>query len=189
MPEFSFSIPVDKVKEVWDDFKVFADKRVLVGVPEEASGRGKGGITNAALAYIHDNGSPRKGIPARKFMTPGVEKVQGVVNEQLLVAAKAKMADDEDGFERELHKVGLTVQSSIKKVINEGVGFTPLKRSTLLGRTAKRKNAWKGSKEKREEIMGSMHPLVDTGQLRNSILYVIEDRASEVRQVKEKGVD
>lgn len=146
----------------------------------------KSGISNAALAYIHDNGAPSVGIPARPFMKPGIAKAQNRINGFLMAAAKAKMAGDLPGFNISLHKTGLAAQSSIKRVISAGEGFAPLKRSTLLGRTRSTKSRigmWKGDKGKREEIMSSLHPLVDTGQLRNSITYVVVDKESGSRQV------
>ena len=89
-------------------------------------------------------------------------------------------------------RAGLIAQASIRRVINDGDGFTPLKRATLLARTRKRAYAWWGiedgaglthdqkmaiRKSQREEIMSSLHPLVDTGSMRNAINYVIEDNS------------
>jgi hypothetical protein len=150
------------------------NKVVLVGVPEEKDPRVEGqGIGNAALAYIHDNGSPLQNIPARPFMIPGVQKAQESINKQLLGAIKAHLEGNENKVDIYLNRAGLVAQNSIRRVINEGEGFTPLKRATLLARLRARKSARKWPKEQRESVMASMHPLINTAQMRNAISYVV----------------
>ena len=170
------------------DLMALAKTQVLVGVPAATSDRTDDGPNNAFLAYVHDNGSPVAGIPARPFMKPGIQKAQNRISKFLMAAAKCFLEKDDTGVEQALMSAGLVAQGSIRNVINEGEGFAPLKRSTLLGRTRKRAYAWwrieEGNDmtpeqrksmrhEQREALMGSMHPLVDTGQLRNSINFVI----------------
>jgi len=91
-----------------------------------------------------------------------------------------------------LHRAGLIAQNSIRNVIRRSEGFVPLKRATLLARTRRRGYLWyhlsreemQGASKaqrkqmrgvKREEIMGSLKPLIDTSQMLKSITYVIED--------------
>ena len=183
-----------------NDIVALSGKKVLVGVPEENDPREDGkGIGNAALAYIHDKGSPLASIPSRPFMNPGISRAQDKINDHMLLAAKAQLNDKPDQVEKQLIKVGTAGRDGIKEVINDGEGFAPLERATLLERTRKRKYLWKLTKEQRailidkgigtkgiearrlmkvnrEEVMESMHPLIDTGALRNSITYVISDQ-------------
>lgn len=155
------------------DLMNLAKKQVLVGVPEETNPRKEGtGIGNASLAYIHDNGSPLRGIPARPFMDPGIKAVQDRINKELMDVAKAQMNGEQDKVDAHLNRTGMIASSSIKNVINEG-DFTPLKRSTLLGRLRALKSSRKWSIEKREETMESMRPLIATAQMRNAITYVV----------------
>ena len=148
-------------------------KEVLVGVPENEDVREEGEMGNAALAYIHDNGSPVAGIPARPFMTPVIRNAQDRINTHFLASVKAQIENKPKIATEHLEKAGMIAQNSIRKVINEGEGFAPLKRSTKLGRLRRRKSAESWSEEKREEVMESFHPLVDTGQLRDSITYQV----------------
>ena len=167
----------DEVSTVVDDLLALTKKQVLVGVPEEEDPRESGaGIGNAALARIHDLGSPLAGIPARPFMGPGIAKAQDKINDQLFAAAKAQLNDKPEEVNIRLNRAGLVAQNSIKNVINQGEGFEPLKRGTMLARLRRRKAAGKWSKDKREATMESMHPLVDTGSMRNAIVYVVEDK-------------
>ena len=222
-----------EVQDIMRQLQVLADKRVLVGVPEEkdtrsstltpeaykmaqirsdiadrkatnsnmdyvspqqyeanlikkAASKSKPRIGNASLAYIHDNGAPSANIPARPFMKPGVAKAQERINRFLLEAARAKMNGDEGGCLVALHKTGMVAQNSIRNVIRLGENFAPLKRATLLARTRStqsRIKQWHGDKAEREGIMGSMKPLIDTGQLLKSIIYVVVDDKSGSRQV------
>ena len=48
---------------VAESVRILANSRLLVGFPAESAGRDEGPLTNAALAYIHDNGAPEAGIP------------------------------------------------------------------------------------------------------------------------------
>ena len=61
---------------------------VLVGVPAQKAARnaeeGRGQpINNAALAYIHNYGSPAANIPARPFMEPGIKNGQAAIEANL----------------------------------------------------------------------------------------------------------
>ena len=184
----------DNVKDLLKDLKALTDYQVLVGVPLETSARdvkGKEKLTNAALAIIHDKGSPLAGIPARPFMKPGIAKVQNRINNYLASAARAKLDGDEGGMMTFLHESGLLAQNSIRNVIREGEGFAPLKRGTLLAKTRKRAYAWGQltkeeraalsskerqalRKQRREEVMASFHPLIDTGEMLKSISYSVQ---------------
>lgn len=177
MIRFKISSQVDLASKVVNDLIALTKKEVLVGVPEENDPRESGEpIGNAALAYIHDNGSPVAGIPARPFMEPGIKSVQDRINREFLAIAKAQLNhESEDVIEGRFEKIGLIAQNGIKKAMTEGEGFEPLARSTQLARLRKRKAMRKWSAERREEVMSSLRPLIDTGELRNSITYIVKD--------------
>lgn len=178
---------VYKTNKMVNDLLDLTKKQVLVGVPEETdrnrySGKGKkrtlvvGGVGNAQLAYIHDNGSPLQNIPARPFMQPGIKSAQDKILPEFMRIAQDQLEGKKDKIDARFNRIGLICQASIRNAIDEGVGFAPLKRGTLLGRLRKRKAARKWSDERREETMASFHPLIDTSQMRNSISYVVRDK-------------
>jgi phage gpG-like protein len=145
-------------------FAALTRNDVLVGVPNETADRktdatDKEPMNNATLAYIHDNGSPAANIPARPFMRPGVEAVKAriitIFKGAALAAPRGAGAEEAD---KALHKAGLVTQASIRNTINEGIAPT-LAPNTLSARRARGRTGDK--------------PLIDTGQLRNSINYVI----------------
>lgn len=143
--------------------KLLTKKQVLVGVPAEKAGRRgkKQKMNNAALALVHDQGSPAQNIPARPFMEPGLRDVNEEIVQRLGQAGKVALRGGEEAdITRALNAVGLTAQKGIRNRINSGP-FEPLKPGTL---AARRRRGRTGTK-----------PLIDTGQLRNSISYVIEE--------------
>jgi hypothetical protein len=193
----SLNNKIDKANKLVNSLLSATKKRVLVGVPQEDPDRWKNEdgkrkpdstINNAALAYIHDNGSPKANIPPRPFMIPGIQSVQERINASLLAAAQAALEEDKGGVDIHLNKAGLIAQNGIRKVINQGEGFDPLKRETKLARLRRRKATREWSKERREEVLESMHPLIDTGQLRNSITYVIENLDTGERILGNQGI-
>jgi len=134
--------------------------RVRVGVPSKASGRQDEDYqTNAALAYLHDRGSPGGRIPARPFLIPGIRSVQDKID--AVLGKGAKNALDGKGnaeVEKSLTRAGLVAQAGIKKYIVAG-NFKPLSPVTIIMRQL---GGFAGTK-----------PLIRTGQLLNSINYVI----------------
>ena len=145
---------------------------VLVGVPAEKTARKTGTINNATLAYIHDNGSPANNIPARPFMRPGIDDAKEDVQNQLKIGASKVIKGDKSAMDVALNRVGLLTQASIQSKIDSGIA-PELKRSTLKSRASKRPNRKGAKNELQKHEEGNVVPLIDTGELRNSISYVI----------------
>lgn len=185
---------LDKMPKLTEALSSLAREAVLVGVPREKADR-KGdseqGMNNATLAYIHDNGSPAQNISARPFMKPGIKNVQPTISIFFKQAAFAAAHGNATGVERALTKVGLTAQASIRNRIGEGIP-PPLKPGTILNRNRSRGTASKRKSEKdyaalvesgaqaagmsqaQMQSAAGIIPLVNTGQLRNSISYVLK---------------
>lgn len=157
----SVRVTKDNLKTVLGNIRAMADKHVLVGVPAEEAPRKGDPITNASLAYIHENGSPARNIPARPFLKPGVKASREKCVKVLKGAAKAGFKD-QAAIDKGLNSAGLIAQAAVKNQIVSQEGFAPLKPATLVAR--KRKGA-KGTKA-----------LIRTGQLLNSITYVVRER-------------
>jgi hypothetical protein len=169
-----------------DALRILADVEVLVGVPESTTDvRNEDGveyITNAALAYIHDNGAPEAGIPPRRFMVPGIVAVQEKIANQLRRSATVAFNEQSaSAVERAMHLCGLTAQLSIQKTIQQGIP-PPLADSTLRQRARRRKGRVGPGLELMSRRMGYapstdfVTPLIDTGDMLKSITYVIRSR-------------
>jgi hypothetical protein len=167
------------LKTFYDELKALSNNQVLVGVPEETNSReDKNGPGNAALARIHDKGSPLAGIPARPFMAPGIKKAQKNINIEMKQAALASVEGKEEEVQQALKRAGLWAQMFIQDTIEKGEGFAPLKRATLLARLRRRKSLWKyyhkpWMKEAKETFLAGLKPLIDTSELLKSITFVI----------------
>ena len=150
-------------------FDKLTKKEVLVGYPQDRAVERKqdpdqprSPMNNATLAYIHDNGSPAANIPARPFMKPGIEAASVRIVAQFKIAAARAIHADDSAVEQGLNKAGLIAQASVRNTINEGIP-PPLVESTL---AARRRRGRMGTKQ-----------LVDTGQLRNAVNYVIREKS------------
>lgn len=169
------------------DMETLAGLQVLVGFPEDNAKERKGNeqITNAALGWIHDNGAPEVGIPARPFMIPGIEREKDKIEAALVRSANTVLrprkpnqglrGDPKAG----LNAAGLIAQRSIRATINEGIP-PPLSEATLRARAARgRKGAQQELENRAQGKPASTilaKPLVDTGQMRNAVNYVIRKR-------------
>lgn len=150
----------DDVNNVITNIQAMVGKRVLIGIPGENAGRNDGPITNAALGYIHENGSPAQNIPARPFLVPGVEEAAPKAIDALQKFA-AQALIDSSAVEKGLNAAGLIAQAAVKNRIRNSVGFAPLSQKTIAQRVANNKLGTK--------------PLIRTGQLLNSITYVVRN--------------
>ena len=181
----NLKITRDDVAKLKTVLRHLVERELLVGFPEDTTDRTvepkeKKDITNATLGYIHENGAPDVKIPARPFMRPGMESVKDGVTAGLVRVAKNVVASRSvEQVERGLTIVGLKVQSALRRKINEGVP-PPLAEATLARRAAKgRKGAVLELKNRALGLPPSTQlakPLIDTGQLRNAINFVIRAR-------------
>jgi hypothetical protein len=137
-----------------------AGKELVVGIPADKNSR-RGAETNASIGYVNEFGSPIRNIPARPFLQTGVGDSVPKVTRSLRASAKNALSGEEPlaiGFNR----AGLIAQSSVKRAITANT-FTPLARSTLAARKSKG--------------FAGETPLIETGQLLNSISYEIRDKS------------
>lgn len=133
-----------------------AQRDVLVGVP---AGEGRDdGPTNAEIGYQNEFGSPANNIPARPHLLPGVAAVQDKVVAKLAQAADAAATGRPSDAERQLHAAGLLAQNSVRRTLTT-TAYRPLSERTLAERRARGRTGTK--------------PLIDTGQYRRSITYVV----------------
>lgn len=132
-------------------------RSVLVGVPEGP--KEEDGTSIAMIAAVHEFGAPERGIPERSFIRAGIRRnLEGI--KALNVRNLRAFLDGRMDGNTALGRLGLFVASKVQEEIIVG-SFAPLAPSTI-----KRK--------------GSSRPLVDTGQLRASITWKIDDGSGVV---------
>ncbi len=144
----------------------FKNDSVLVGIPEEKTTRKDSDpINNATLLAINNFGSPANSIPARPVMKVGIRNAQDAIAEQFKLCAKNVLTQGPAALTKYYERAGMIAANSIKKAINDQDfdGAPGPAESTLKARKYIRKGGFKGTKS-----------LVVTGQLRNSITYVLK---------------
>lgn len=157
---------LDRVPEVLAAIRMLTTEAVFVGIPAPEAPRGAGEpIDNAALGYIHNNGSAARNIPARPTLVPGIEKVQAQIADELSAGANAVLGGRPDAVRTSYNRAGLIAVASVKRVITSSEGLAPLAEATLEARRNRKRAPRKGTK-----------PLIDTGQYLNSHTYVIRKK-------------
>lgn len=181
---------IDKFKDVTKSLQELKNLDVLVGIPEAKSSRKSGEITNAELGYILSTGvhasdvqtkvsqgikagqsynqaleafklaygDPAFGIPARPFLEPSIEANLDRVTRQQNTVINAVL-DGKDPH-KEAEKLGLLCQNIVKSWFTDP------------------RNHWPPNAPSTIAKKGSDRPNIDTGQLRNSITYVVRDKNS-----------
>jgi len=164
---------------------------VLVGIPDATTERKRGELTNAELAFIHTHGvtklserqkiedfvnqgmgykearkqvhdlhmmskgSPAWQIPPRPIIEPAIEDSKEVLAKMMQSALQAFLQLDFDKGEKRLKATGMKAQNVVRAwFVNP-------------------KNNWPPNSPATIEAKGSDRPLIDTGEMRKSITYVI----------------
>ena len=186
-------IKTDRLGEVMKAISEIAKQEVLVGIPDSAPDRTDTPISGAQIGYIMEHGSPAGNIPARPFLVPGVASAKDDIAAQLGNAAKEALDGSKSKAIGRLKAAGLIGQNAARLKINSNIS-PALKPSTIASRFRARETAGlRKGEEKYAALVESgaqaagMSPaemqseagivsLVNTGQLRNSITYVLRKK-------------
>jgi hypothetical protein len=188
LPNDRISIIKDEVGDVFKALKKMTGKHVLVGVPEETASRPEDEINNAAIAYIHEFGSPNANIPARPFLLPGVKSALPEATSQLKLAAIAASNGNQKKADAYLASAGQIAVNIVKRTFMAGEGWPPLKPETVARRYKERGDLkprpgelqyleliGQGASAEQAQQATGIHPLPNTGELLRSITYVVRE--------------
>jgi len=159
-------ITKDDVAKVLAAIKKLAAERVLVGIPDKTADRKDqdAGISNALIGYINETGSPAQNIPARPHLVPGVEGALEPITNTYRSAAKATLNGNPAAMAVAHMRVGTVAQNAVRAKITAGP-FAALAPLTLYNRKHRKVAPRQGEK-----------PLIDTGEYRRSITFVIRQQ-------------
>lgn len=183
-------VTIDKVANLAKSLEVLASVRVMAGVPSTKAVRTseKAPINNAQLMYIHENGAPEANIPARPVVHPAIKEVQPHLIAIFETAATQALAGNKDAVMQSYNAAGIVAQNAMRKRITDGP-FAPLSPRTIAARAAKSgRGRRKGEQKYLDLVKGGMSgveaqnatgikPLINTGQLRRALTYVIRQIA------------
>lgn len=140
------------LQRLQDFLEAMGDSKVYVGVNKDTNGRGKGEVGNALIAFVHEFGI---GVPERSFLRSTIienaEKYRKIQVDNILPAIASGTLTADEAYRR----LGLVVSNDVKLKMANG-NFTPLNQKTI-------------------DRKGSSKPLIDTGELRQSITYEVRD--------------
>ncbi len=142
------------VKNILKDLK---NTEILVGVPQEESSH-EGSVNNAELLYIHTNGSAVMNIPPRPVIEPAIEDNKQQIGEILKNSMEKALNSDREGAFEEFEKAGMYGQNAAREWFTNP------------------KNNWAPNSASTIKKKGSDRPLIDTGEMRKSIVYVIRKK-------------
>jgi hypothetical protein len=134
--------------------------RVLVGVPKGA-GAYEDGLTIATVAAVNNFGSADGMIPPRPFLAPAIDK--GSPQYQRLAEMMIpKVLSGEMTMTILLEQMGNLAEGHVKQEITD-LKIPPNAKSTIAAK-------------------GSSNPLIDSGDLRQSIRYVVDDSGEQLEE-------
>lgn len=132
--------------------------KVYVGIPEEDNERSDEEVGNAALMFIHTNGSPLRHIPARPVIEPAIEADGNRQNIEagLNSVISARLDGNVDLAARNLAATGTIGANAAKRWFTDP------------------RNGWRANSARTIAAKGSDRPLIDTGEMRRAITHVEE---------------
>ena len=160
-------------KKLFLAIKELKDKGVKVGWVERQQYQGKK-ITVAAVAAQNEFGNPSKNIPARPFMRPTVISKRNFWRKQVEFGASQILLNNTT-IDEVLNKLGQDASADVKRTITR-VYYPALAESTILARI--RRNAQlskRRSRFERKHVGNITKPLIDTGEMYNTLTYQITD--------------
>jgi len=180
-----FEVGFDGMDDLLKGLAAMQAKDVVAGFPQEDDEprEDEDGnptpITNAALAYVHNNGAPEQNIPARPFMVEGIESKGDQIGDGMKAAGTFALDGNVQGVEQSLNAVGLIAKNGIQMKILDGP-FEPLADSTLEARAARGRKGAQAELDRRENGedpgVDLARPLNDTGQMRNAVNYALREK-------------
>jgi len=162
------TVKIDITRDVLKSLCNLTSDQVLVGIPAANAERDpepgeKTPATNALIGYVMETGSPAQNIPARPFLVPGVKGIEEEIARRYAAGAKAVLDGKATSLDDTHNAVGLIAAASVQRKITDGP-FAPLAPRTLAARKARGRTGER--------------PLVDTGQLRRSVSYVVRPKGT-----------
>ena len=149
-------------------------RRVRIGIP--GGGGSHGSLSNVELAFLLTNGSPVNRNPPRPFLQPALQKPesQEKIAREMKKAAAAAVNGNFGGAHAQLGMAGQAGEDAVKEYMESGA-FAPNAPITVSGGWMKNPRRAK-SPEKAFYVKGkgSSKPLIDTGDLHDSITHIVE---------------
>jgi hypothetical protein len=179
----NLKVTVDNVDTVVKSINQLSQQRLLVGIPDTTAGRKSGPASNAVIGYAMEFGMPEQNVPARPFLMPTIKEMNSDIIEQFRLMGVRALDGDYQGIIKMMQRLGLRVVNKVKMRIVEKIP-PPLKPATVENRLRRTQAGQKilkslRGKDLRKWGAANLTPLIDTGQLKNAITFVIRKKAAQ----------
>jgi hypothetical protein len=186
-------IKKDGLADLLRAVKSLTGSEVLVGIPDtKAERQPEPGephpASNATIGYTMEFGEPDKNIPARPFLLPGIQSVKDKIINRMRAGGEAALKGRKDAVEKTMEGAGLIAANAVQQKITDGP-FAPLAPATIQARADRgRKGAKQYLKLLKQGVpadvlndpgVGLVKPLIDTGQLRRAVSYVVRKKGEK----------
>lgn len=165
MAKITVEVTFDAMNKMLEGLDLIRNSGVYVGIPESNAARKNAEedntVTNAQLLYIHTNGSRVNHIPARPVIEPAIRKDKDRLTKMLEKAAVLALSGDKSGFEQQMGLIGMRGQKVSRDYFSDPENGWPPNSPSVQARKRRKKST-------------DPKPLVDTGELKKSITYVVE---------------
>lgn len=143
------------LKGFLERFREIGKPKVYIGVPASKNGMHEGGINMATLLALHVYGVPTRGILQRDPLRPPLIANSQRYSDLLALGLKNALSDGTDP-KLVYEKIGIIATNDVKDYFITG-NFKALSEKTI-------------------KAKGSSKPLIDTGEMRNSITYEVRQK-------------
>ena len=179
---------VDKFQAVQKRLEEIAKQDVLVGIPQDHASRPKDeGINNAEIAYIMTHGA--RALQMRKDMQPDLDAGESYSKAHkmyiqthgspLWAVPPRPIIEPAIEFKPNREKIALELRAALTAALEDRPFATALRRAGMQAQNVVRAwfvnpaNGWAPNSPLTIKLKGSSRPLIDTGELRKSIVYVV----------------
>jgi len=180
------TITKDLTSDIANSLKDLANKNVCIGVPDSTE-HSDGKITNAQLLYVHTNGVRENSM---------IKEMQHDVNEKSYSHAYELYVHEhgsplfripprpvlEPAIDNSKDQVAELMKDAVKVALNGGNITPSLNEVGMQGQNIARawftnpSNNWAPNAQSTIDSKGSENPLIDSGELRKSIVYTIHEK-------------
>jgi hypothetical protein len=162
--------------------KRLAGQRVLVGIPESKNARdhGSGKVGNAALMFIHTNGSQLRNLPKRAVIEPALvaEPNRSRILAHLKRAAQYDLDGDKANAIRELRLAGQLGANAARNWFTDPRNDWPPDKPATIKRKLRKMSPAVKKAAKAMLSVGDFasigETLIDWGEMRRAITFVVE---------------
>jgi hypothetical protein len=153
-------VPATTSKERRADLMRMADAKPGKRGAKLAKKAAKTDINNAELLFVFSKGSPMRNQPPRPVLEPAVEANSKKLGREIAASVSAQLQGDNNKAVKFMYRAALAGQNAARSWFTDA------------------RNSWAPNAPSTIKAKGSERPGIDTGEMRNAIVGVVEEEKS-----------